>query len=371
MPFPQFDRNRVHFRPLSERRNKHRIAEMAIDPDSPAHPLDPDTTQQIERIAERIHAAKSEKRSVVLVFGAHSIKNCLGRVLIRLMEEQWVTHLATNGAGIIHDWEFSFQGQSSEDVRAYVDRGQFGNWRETGTYINLALVVGAYRGWGYGESIGTMIEDEGLDLPTCEELLECIAQAGNSPECAERAAAAADLLGRMLEFHLPAGKCEIPHPFKAYSVQAAAHRLNIPFTGHPGIGQDIIYNHPMNHGGALGRCALRDFLTFAHSIENIDGGVYLSIGSAVMSPMIFEKSLSISQNIHLQNGRKITRHTIAVVDLQRAPWDWSQGEPPIDHPAYYLRYCKTFNRMGGSLSYLSVDNRDFLMNLYRILKTSK
>ena len=82
---------------------------------------------------------------------------------------------------------------------------------------------------------------------------------------------------------------KIPFPFKQYCVQAAAFRLGIPFTGHPMIGHDIIYTHPLNHGAAIGRTALRDFLTFANAVNGLDQGVYMSVGSAVMSPMIFEK----------------------------------------------------------------------------------
>ncbi len=368
MPFPQFDRRRVKFLPLSARKNKQQIAKMAIDPDSTPTPLPGDGERQLDEVAERVKTARANGKPVMLVFGAHSIKNCLGPLFIRMMEEKWVTHLATNGAGIIHDWEFSFQGESSEDVRANVDRGQFGNWIETGTYLNLAFVVGAYRELGYGESVGRMVQEECLEFPAMKELREIIAEGAKAETISETVAAAADLLWTMQQFDIPEGRMNIAHPFKQYGVQAAAYRLQVPFTGHPMIGHDIIYNSPYNHGGALGRCAVRDFLIYAHSVEQLDGGVYLSIGSAVMSPMIFEKSLSISQNVHLQKGSKITNHLMVVVDLQVAPWDWSQGEPPMDNPAYYLRYCKTFNRMGGTLKYITADNRDFLLGLYSRLR---
>jgi hypothetical protein len=152
----------------------------------------------------------------------------------------------------------------------------------------------------------------------------------------------------------------IPHPSKRYSVQAAAYRMGIPFTGHPMFGHDIIYEHPMCHGAAIGRTAERDFLRFAASVKELEDGVYLSVGSAVMSPMIFEKSFSMAQNVAIQAGSKIKRHFIAVVDLAGASWDWEKGEPPPDNPAYYLRYCKTFSRMGGTLRTCSADNRAFL-----------
>ena len=303
----------------------------------------------------------------MLAFGAHTIKNGLAPVLIDLIKQGWVTLLATNGAGIIHDWEFAFQGLSSDDVRANVDQGQFGIWEETGFYLNLALVVGAYEGLGYGESVGKMIEREGLDIPSREHLLKTASeQAEQNPDLA---AATLDLLASLQLRHLEPGFLSIPHPYKKYSAQAAAYRLNIPFTAHPMIGHDIIYNHPVNHGAAIGRAALRDFLTLAEQVHHLEGGVYLSVGSAVMSPMIFEKSLSMSQNLELQEGRKITKHHMVIVDLAESSWNWQQdGEPPADTPAYYLRYCKTFSRMGGSMRYVSAHNRDFFLSLLQELQ---
>lgn len=64
--------------------------------------------------------------------------------------------------------------------------------------------------------------------------------------------------------------------------------------------------------------------------------------SAVVSPMVFEHSLSMSQHLELQEGRKITKHYMVIVDLAERTWDWQRdGEPPADNPAYYLRFCKT------------------------------
>jgi hypothetical protein len=124
----------------------------------------------------------------------------------------------------------------------------------------------------------------------------------------------------------------------------------------------------MNLGAAVGRCAERDFLRFAASVADLEGGAYISVGSAVMSPMIFEKSLSMAQNVHLQEGKRIENHYMIIVDLARSEWDWQKnGEPPETDPAYYLRYLKTFSRMGGEMHYLSADNRDFFLALYRAL----
>ena len=157
MPYPKIDRDNLEVKKLIDRKNKVYIERDHVPlSQKPAH-LSELGKKLIEKTVERIRQAKEKQRSVMLTFGAHTIKNGMAPTLIALMEEGWVNHLATNGAGIIHDWEFSFQGKSSEDVRANVDQGQFGIWDDTGFYINLALVVGAYEGLGYGESVGKMI----------------------------------------------------------------------------------------------------------------------------------------------------------------------------------------------------------------------
>ena len=362
-----FDRSKLYVRPLAERRNTLQLARLAIDPDAPPPACSADAQDFIRQAAGAVKAARAAGRPVVLAFGAHAIKNGLGPVLVALMRDGWLTHLATNGAGVIHDWEFAFQGQSGENVREHVAEGMFGLWQETGMYINLALLIGAWKGKGYGASIGAMIAEGGLDVPEAE-LLEV--DAVDSPDL-NRAAAALDLLEAIRVANIRPGRIEIPHPFKAQSVQAEAWRLGIPFTGHPMFGHDIIYTHPLNSGAAIGRTAHVDFLTYAQAIQNLQDGVYLSVGSAVMSPMIFEKSLSMARNVAHQSGERIDRFFLGVADLAPSAWDWQKdGEPPPDNPAYYLRYLKTFSRMGGTMRYGSVDNRAFFLGLRQALKRS-
>ncbi len=364
MPYPMLDRSRVRMADLAERRNKVVIARDCILPDTPPGELDDAVLERIAAAADRIRLARDVGKPVVLAFGAHTIKNGLAPVLIKLIEDGWLTHLATNGAGVIHDWEFSFLGESSEDVRANVAAGRFGNWQETGFNINLAINLGAYEGKGYGEAVGAFIDNDGVKIPSPDRLLNGIADAADAPLHAALSAYVLELVQR---FDLKFGKYQVDHAHKQYSVQAAACRAGIPFTSHPMFGHDIIYNHPMNCGALLGQAAERDFLTFAKAISNIDGGVYLSLGSAVMSPMIFEKSMAMAQNLAIQSGAHIDDHYIVVVDLAECSWDWSRGEPPPDNPAYYLRYNKSFSRMGGTMQYLQADNRDFLLHLTRQL----
>ena len=221
MSFSQFDRFAICMQPLSARANRKNIVRDHVSPD--AEPRDLDTTAQalIRECGERVRQARRHDRPVMIAFGAHAIKNGLAPVFLRLIEGGWVTHLATNGAGIIHDWEFAFQGKSCEDVALMVQEGRFGNWEETGFYINLALNVGAYEGRGYGESVGALIQNEGLSIPSTDELENVVRdEIARQPETA---AGAADLLGVLQKFDLPSGALEVPHPWK--KVQHSSRRL--------------------------------------------------------------------------------------------------------------------------------------------------
>ncbi|MBI1319832.1 MAG: hypothetical protein GC168_12955 [Candidatus Hydrogenedens sp.] len=367
MTTPRIDRHGLRFYPLAEREDRVFVPGDLVSPDEQPERLSEFASRVAQETADRLRTARENDRARMLVFGAHTIKNGLGPIIARLAEQGWLTHLATNGAGIIHDWEFAFQGHSSEHVAQNVAQGKFGMWEETGRYINLAIAVGAWRGLGYGESVGALVEQEGLDMPT-PEALEAEVHAALDTLDAPRAAAAADLLGVLRDQAIPAGWLFVPHPHKACGLQAAAFRLGVPFTGHPMFGHDIIYLHPMNHGPSIGRTAERDFLSFAHSVSHLDGGVYLSIGSAVMSPMVFEKSVSMAQNLAQQRGERLESHFMTIVDLQESHWDWTQGEPPEDNPDYYLRFNKSFNRMGGQLRYACADNRDFLLAILHALE---
>lgn len=365
MPYPQFDRHQVLMKPLSSRYNKTAIEKDHVPVDrKPSDELL--SSESVQTAVARIRSAREKGRSVMMAFGAHTIKNGMGPTLIELIENGWITHLATNGAGVIHDWEFSFQGKSSEDVEVNVSRGEFGNWQETGFYINLALNIGAYEGKGYGESVGALIQNEELKIPSVDQLEKEVLE--NVKTDPVKSSSAAQLLSIVKTFELTPGPLKVPHPWKRFSIQAAAYRLGVPLTGHPMFGHDIIYNHPMNNGSSLGRVAERDFLTYANNVGNLTDGVYLSIGSAVMSPMVFEKSLSICQNVAIQNDDLIKNHFILVVDLAKSHWDWSKGEPPETNPDYYLRYNKSFSRMGGEMRYLTADNRDFLLALLQTLQ---
>ncbi|MEI8242180.1 MAG: hypothetical protein WCI17_02815 [bacterium] len=365
----RLDRTQLRMHPLSERHNKLDFHAIGVYPDAPPPDLSDRLADQIEQTADRIVAARRADRPVMLTYGAHLIKNGLAPVVIRLLQDGWVTHVATNGAGSIHDWEFAYQGRSSEDVRENTAQGRFGTWEETGRYINLAVAAGGIEGLGYGGAMGKMIARDGIDLPAVESLRARLTGVASAERVDESAGAIGDMLHLMSCHKMPSGKLEVCHRCKEASVQYAAYTLGIPFTVHPGIGYDIIYTHPLNCGGAIGRGAVRDFLSFADSVRKLSGGVHVSVGSAVMAPMIFEKALSMANNLALQQGgRALSDYHLAVVDIQDGgDWDWRKGEPPMGNPAYYLRFCKTFYRMGGTLEYFCVDNQAFMLGLYGAL----
>ncbi|MGI5831056.1 MAG: hypothetical protein ACOX6D_00765 [Thermoguttaceae bacterium] len=370
-----FDRSKIHPKPLAERVNKLNILELSEKiKDDPAS-LSDEAFESVRSAAAAIKRACRKGSARILTYGAHSIKNGLGPTLAALGEEGWITHFATNGAGIIHDWEFAFQAESGEDVHRYVSEGQFGIWEETGCYMNLSFLLGAYKGWGYAESMAETIDRQSIDIPSAEELRNNVLRAEKSddPSLLERAAGALDLMAACRCSGIPAEgfSYKIPHPYREYSLIWRARRAGVILTCHPMIGHDIIYTHPLNRPAAIGRCAERDFLAFVGSVANLRGGVYLSIGSAVMSPMIFEKALSMARNVAGQRGETIDDFDIHVLDLAPSRWDWMcAGEPPMDDPAYYLRFCKTFSRMGGRMTYTSADNSRWIPALLGELRRS-
>ena len=365
MPYPAIDPRRLQVFPLSQRRNLLSFADELGKTLAAQRPADAAIDDQIGALAERILAARKRGAAVMLTYGAHLIKNGCGPLLNRLIEAGQVTHLATQGAGVIHDWEFALQGESGESVRENAPAGTFGSWDETGRWLNLAVLVGAAEGLGMGEAIGRLIADDQLVLPTAEQLRKEIAADPGYP----LAAAKADLLWTIETYRLPTGTLRIAHPHKEYSVPACAFRHRVPFTVHPGIGYDIIVQHPLYHGGAIGRAATTDVRTFTASVDGLEGGVFMSVGSAIMSPQVFEKAFSAANNLRKAEGRPLLAdHYLAIVDLQDGGgWDWSAGEPPSTNPAYYLRFCKSFYRMGGTLDYIRCDNRVFLVELLRRL----
>jgi hypothetical protein len=367
--FPDpLDLRRLKVYPLASRRSMSAIEEILVDPNSPPPAASAFNLELIRRAADSIRHARAKNAGVMLLYGAHLVKNGANAIVDALMAGGWITHLGTNGAGSIHDWEFAFQNWSTESVEQNVATGTFGTWDETGRNIHLALMAGALRNEGYGVSLGRFLTEDGTTLPTPESLEELLRQEPGHPLSPARV----DLLVAMRTHGIKPGRIDVKHPWKHTSIFANAFRRAIPLTVHPGIGYDIITNHPLFNGAVLGRAAAIDFRLFSRAVESLDHGVVMSVGSAIMAPQVFEKSLSCVNNLRLQDGRPIVKdHQFVVVDLQDGGnWDWTKGEPPRENPAYYLRFCKSFSRMGGQMHYAQCDNVAFLHHLLNHLRSA-
>ena len=243
--------------------------------------------------------------------------------------------------------------------------GTFGTWHETATNIHLAFMAGALDGLGYGRSLGRFIHEDGATLPDPDELADAIAAEPRHPLTAARA----ELLRAMDDQHWPAGRIAVEHRWKHASILAQAFRHGVPMTVHPGIGYDIISNHPVFNGAAIGRAAEWDFKLFAGSVREPRRRRRALDRLGHHGPAGLREGPELRQQPAAPGGpRRRPRPTFYVVDLQDGGgWDWTQGEPPKTNPAYYLRFCKSFSRMGGALNYVQCDNVTFIHHLYRRL----
>lgn len=102
MSYPRLDRSQLKIGRLEARPNKGEIVRDAVSPEAAPRPISRATKEAIMECVTKIRAARNAGRPVMLAFGAHTVKNGLAPVLVQLIEQGWVTLLATNGAGIIH-----------------------------------------------------------------------------------------------------------------------------------------------------------------------------------------------------------------------------------------------------------------------------
>lgn len=218
-------------------------------------------SRHFKDVAAAVVQARKDKRPVMLGMGAHAIKVGLNPVLIDLMERGIITSLALNGAGIIHDFELALIGRTSEDVDKEILTGAFGMAEETGGMLNQAI-NSARPNEGIGAAVGRMIQNNDF-------------------------------------------------PYKDRSLLAAGHRLQIPVTVHVAIGTDIIHMHPSFDGKATGEAAHRDFLTFCSLVSELEGGVYINLGSAVLLPEVFLKAVTLCRNL----GHSLLRFTTVNMDF--------------------------------------------------------
>ncbi len=212
----------------------------------------------------RLERARRDKRAILWGLGAHVVKTGLSPVLIDLMKAGWVSGIALNGAGIVHDFELAYAGRTSEDVGAQIGSGRFGMARETGEILNDAIRAGAEKDLGLGEAVGRLI-----------------------------------------------ARSDFPH--RRLSLIGEAWRLGVPVTVHVAVGTDILHLHPGASGEAIGKTSLRDFKTFCALVERLDrGGVFLNVGSAVILPEVFLKAVSLVRNVR----PRLDGFTTAVFDFK-------------------------------------------------------
>jgi hypothetical protein len=317
MPYTRFDRSRLQLKPLRERKHLIQVADFPKLQEPIRRMEDP----AFRDIAARIREARARDSAVILMMGAHLLRAGAARYIIELMRRGLVTHVATNGAGAIHDYELALIGATTESVAEYIVDGQFGLWEETGN-LNQVVNQGAACGLGFGEAVGKTIAEG--------------------------------------EF-----------PFKEISVLAAGYTLQVPVTVHVGVGYDIIHEHPGCDGAALGQASYDDFLIFTQSVSLLEGGVLLNFGSAVMGPEVYLKALSMVRNVARQEGRAIRKFTTAVFDVFPLEGTLDQ-EPGRDDFRYYYRPLKTILirtvRDGGTSFYIRGDHRSTLPTLYSYLE---
>ncbi len=256
MPFPyeEFDLSGVRTYPLSSRHSKARAEDFArpvqrggsfgtLFDSLPAILGGAD----LRRVVRAIVDARQRGAGVMWGIGAHVIKTGVSPVLIDLMERGYVSALAMNGAGIIHDFEIALSGATSEDVDEALGPGRFGMAEETGRLLNEIVGVASTRGMGLGQAVAAYLAE-------------------SKPAYSER------------------------------SLLVAADRLKVPVTVHVALGTDIVHMHPDASGAAIGDASLRDFRYFASSVAKLVGGVYLNCGSAVVLPEVFLKAVALARN---------------------------------------------------------------------------
>ena len=220
--------------------------------------------KSLRAVTRAIVKAHRKRRPVIVGIGAHVIKVGLAPIITDLMERGIVTAVAMNGAGIIHDFELALMGHTSEEVDAEIDEGRFGMAEETGRILNDAIVRGAAAGQGLGEAIGSYMNQAAPQFPN-----------------------------------------------RNTSILATGVRLGIPVTVHVAVGTDIIHMHPSADGAAIGATSLLDFRRLTAVVAKMEGGVYINIGSAVILPEVFLKTLSLGRNL----GHPISNITTANMDF--------------------------------------------------------
>lgn len=273
-------------------------------------------------LIDKLDEAQAAGKQITCFIGAHVIKCGLSRYLIWLMKNGYITHLASNGAGSIHDFELAYLGGTSEHVPTAIEDGSFGMWEETGARMNEAIQFGSRQGWGYGKSLAEYVDRHPERFP-------------NAQDC----------------------------------VFYQAYQMGVPMTYHITMGTDIIHQHPTVDFAALGATSGADFKAFCRSVCNLEDGVHMNIGSSVTGPEVFLKALSIARNL----GNPLRKITTANFDI--IPLGDYRGKVSDDHFHYYYRPRKNvINRpvsLGGTGLYIEGNHKNTIPSMYYKLEEKR
>ncbi|MCL4811905.1 MAG: deoxyhypusine synthase family protein [Vicinamibacteraceae bacterium] len=271
LAYEEFDLSGVGTYPLASRASKVRVEQFARPCRDPKAARDLVASfprllaaDELRAAVEAIVGARRDGRPVIWAFGGHVVKTGLGPILVDLMERGFVSALATNGAGVIHDYEIALAGQTSEDVDEALGPGRFGMAEETGRGLNEIIVAASAAGEGLGQAVSRALHEGGA-------------------------------------------------PYAGASLLASAARLGIPVTVHVAVGTDIIHMHPAASGAAIGETSLRDFRYLTSSVCRLAGGVFLNCGSAVVIPEVFLKAVALARN----QGHSLEGLTTVNIDFLR------------------------------------------------------
>jgi len=317
-----FDKTALKIKPLREREHNLDLGSIlslkAISPDR--------VPNAMQQVGSQIVKSRQRNAPTILMMGAHVIRSGVQRYIIDLMERGYIQCLTMNGSGIIHDYEFSKIGATTESVEKYIKTGEFGLWDETG-HLN-DIINNSYsenKSLGLGQAIGRAILREKL-------------------------------------------------PHQNISLLALASKLDIRATVHVGIGYDIIHQHPNCNGASTGALSYNDFLRFARVIQSLEGGVVMNFGSSIMAPEVFLKALSMARNVAIQTGRLISNFSTLVCDLHNLPENFTK-EPSRDSAAYFFRPWKTMLVRtvadGGKSFYVKGQHRETIPALWTAINNAE
>ncbi|MBU1194340.1 MAG: hypothetical protein KKE62_02650 [Proteobacteria bacterium] len=218
----------------------------------------------LRAVISAISKAAKTGKPVCFAMGGHVIKTGMSPIIIDLMRKKIFTLIAMNGSGIIHDLETALTGGTSEDVARSIGDGSFGMAKETSAFINQAIKDAKSQSIGLGRAVGNMILKENLD-------------------------------------------------FKDKSLTASGAQLDIPVTVHVAIGTDIVHMHPEFDAAACGAASYQDFKEFSSHIADLENGVFMNAGSAVILPEVFLKAITLVRNL----GHRVNDFTTVNLDFIR------------------------------------------------------